>query len=68
MKTESQNKAILKYLKKGNPITVPVAEALCGSKRLASRIYDLKKLGYDIEPKMIKLRNGKRVAEYRLVA
>lgn len=62
----SQNKQILKHLQEGNTIT-PL-EALNKFKcfRLGARIWDLKKKGFNIEPKIIES-EGKHFAEYKLV-
>jgi Helix-turn-helix domain len=59
---------ILEFLKAGNRITPIDALNLFGCFRLGGRVYDLRKAGYKIERDMIKLKNGKRVAEYRLAS
>ncbi len=60
----SQNQNILKHLRKGsiNPLQ---ALKLYGCFRLASRISELKKEGYNIVAKMV-TRNNKRFAVYSL--
>jgi hypothetical protein len=62
-----QTSRILNYLKAGNRITPIEALNLFGCFRLGSRIYDIKKLGHNIDREMVKLANGKRVARYRLL-
>ena len=63
----SQRNAILAYKQTGNPITGIEALDLFGCFRLPARIADLKKVGHIISSKMVKLTNGKRVAQYTLV-
>lgn len=62
--TDSQNKAILSYLKGGNKLTSLLALELFGCMRLPSRIYDLKKADIKIKDRFITLTSGKRVKEY----
>lgn len=62
--TDSQNRAILAYLKSGKRITQLVATEMFGCMRLPSRIHDLKKAGIIIQNQYIKLANNKRVKEY----
>lgn len=64
--TESQNRAILAYLKSGKRITQLLAIDLFGCMRLPSRIHDLKKAGVAIQSQFIKLTSNKRVKEYWL--
>lgn len=64
--TESQNRAILAYLRSGKRLTQLVALDLFGCMRLPSRIHDLKKAGIVIKDQFIKLANDKRVKEYWL--
>lgn len=61
----SQNEQILKTLKK-RPLTSLDAIKRLGCLRLASRINDLRNMGYIIETNMIK-KNGKRYAQYKLI-
>ena len=63
---KSQNARILQYLKQGNVITWMVAYKLFGTNCLPRRILDLKKEGHDIKSNIVKLDNGKRIAEYYL--
>jgi hypothetical protein len=64
MTTDSQNRKILAYLKAGKKITPLKALQLFGSFRLGARIYDLRKLGHEIESRIVQGANGKRFAEY----
>lgn len=68
MKTQKQ--ILLKYLKGGNRITALKASKKFGIARLASRIYDLKNMGYNIKsrPKKVVKSNGDKaiVSEYFL--
>ncbi len=62
--TDSQNRAILAYLKSGKRLTQLLALDLFGCMRLPSRIHDLKKAGIVIKDQFITLANNKRVKEY----
>lgn len=62
--TDSQNRAILAYLKSGKRLTQLMALDLFGCMRLPSRIHDIKKAGIDIKDQFITLANNKRVKEY----
>lgn len=64
--TDSQNRAILAYLRSGKRLTQILALELFGCMRLPSRIHDLKKAGITIKGQYIKLVNNKRVKEYWL--
>lgn len=64
MKTTTQNQQVLKYLLTGNRITPLQALDYFGCFRLGARIYDLKKLGYDIKSQNKKVGKDKYVAEY----
>lgn len=66
MATESQNRAILAYMRSGKRITQLVATELFGCMRLPSRIYDIKKAGIIVKDLFIKLASNKRVKEYWL--
>ena len=59
----SQANDILLWLKSGRDITAIQALNKFGCFRLASRISELKKSGYDIQSEMI-TSNGKRFARY----
>ena len=62
--SNSQETHILRYLQDGNTITAIKALELFECFKLASRIYELRKRGYDIESRFITTNNGKRFAEY----
>lgn len=65
--SKTQTEQILEYLQKGNSITPLEALNLFGCLRLGARIWDIKnKLGIPVNSKMVKLGNGKSVAEYSL--
>ena len=51
---------------KGGPMTQSGFLRLCGSWKLAQRIYDLRKRGVEIETTYITRPNGARVAQYKL--
>lgn len=59
----SQDDLILEHLKRGYPITAIEALNLYRCFRLAARINDLRKRGYDIQTENIE-ENGKRYARY----
>ena len=61
----SQCKLILEYLAEHGSITAWEAMAELHIMRLASRIHDLKKMGYDIIGEMVST-NGKRYKRYRM--
>lgn len=63
---QSQNAKIAAYLLNGKSITSLEALKKFGCLRLASRIHDLRTRGYDIIVEKITLKNGKRVASYRI--
>lgn len=60
----SQTQDILAYLKEGNSLTPIDALEKFGCFRLSGRVYDIKKLGYEIEMKMVG--GKKKYAEYKL--
>ena len=65
----SQKMKILQYIKEHGQITSLDAFRAIGCTRLSGRIFDLKKMGYDIEStlEVVQTRDGKtRVAVYRL--
>jgi hypothetical protein len=62
----SQSDLILAALERGHAITPLFALGAWGCFRLAARIADLRRLGYDIETKNVRGGNGKHFAEYRL--
>ena len=60
----SQEKKILAYLQTGAHINPGDARLYFGCDRLAARIADIRKKGYEIKDEFIKLRSGKRVKSY----
>jgi hypothetical protein len=62
----SQRGSILIYLQAGNAITDIEALRLFQCRRLAARILELKRMGHEIQSRIITLMSGKRVAEYWL--
>lgn len=62
----SQKARILQYLQQGNTLTFDKCRALFECNTLPRRILDLKEDNHDIRTNMIKLPNGKRIAEYHL--
>ena len=62
----SQRGSILIYLQAGNAITDIEALRLFQCRRLAARILELKRMGHQIQSRIITLMSGKRVAEYWL--
>ena len=63
---KSQTQLILTHLKSGKTLTAMQALSKFDCMRLASRILDIREMGYEIFSEMIK-RNGKRYARYSLV-
>jgi hypothetical protein len=61
-----QNYQILAHLQEGKAITPLEALNSFGTFRLAARIYDLRKAGYDIRCRKVRVAKGKSVAEYCL--
>jgi len=68
VKTEGhdQNARILAHLQSGRTLTA--LEALDWFKcfRLASRVCDLRKAGYDVQKRTVKTNSGKNIAQYYL--
>tara|TARA_R110000868_G_scaffold537_1_gene3877 strand:+ start:30 stop:236 length:207 start_codon:yes stop_codon:yes gene_type:complete len=64
---ETQNVAILTYLKSGNTITSLEALRKFGCLRLAARIYYLRQRGHKIEKVTIDVGNRRLVASYSLI-
>ena len=64
--TESINSNVLAHLRRGQTLTPLNALRLYGTLRLASAIYDLRKLGHDIKSESLLLPSGKRVAKYSM--
>ncbi len=61
----SQTQSILQYMTQGHSITPIDALNRFGCFRLGARMYDIKKLGYEVETIMIS-HNGKKYACYQL--
>jgi hypothetical protein len=57
---------ILGWLQLGKRVTPMLALQLWGCNRLAARIAELKREGWDIKREMVETATGKRVAEYWL--
>lgn len=62
----SQNNSILEYLKQGNSITALEALKSFQCMRLASRMNDIKNMGYEVCSQMVETSSGKRIASYWL--
>ncbi len=63
----SQNTKILERLRLGISLTSSDARKLVGCDRLAARIFDLRRVGWQIDTDII-YRNGKRFACYSISA
>ena len=57
---------ILAHLRAGNRLTALEALEQFGCFRLAARIHELRREGWQIEERTVETRGGKRVAEYSL--
>jgi hypothetical protein len=64
--TMTQTEEILNWLKDGNRITALEALDMFGCFRLGARIYDIKRMGYDIESRPFRTSGGATISEYRL--
>ena len=65
---QTQSERILKYLNKGGSLTVLKALKLFGCYALSQRVGELRREGFPIGTRMVKLRNGKWVAKYTWMA
>ena len=65
----SQSKNIIEWLERGNSITPILALEKFGCFRLGARIWDLRKMGYNIESKLVGDSNTskKHWAQYSIV-
>jgi len=65
-RTDSQKKAVLRYLLKAGSITAAQAYELCGTMRLAARISDIKDDGYDVWTERVPIigEDGREVGHY----
>lgn len=66
-RSPTQAQAILNHLRDGNSLTSLEALQLHGCFRLAARIHELRRDGYEIEEATV-TRNGKRYASYFIKA
>ena len=66
-KTTSHNVAILMALKQGIKLTPLTILKRFGCLRASARIYDLRHQGNAIDMTMVKLANGKHVAQYSII-
>ena len=57
---------ILAHLRAGNRLTALEALESFGCFRLAARIHELRREGWQIEERTVETRSGKRVAEYSM--
>ena len=62
----TQANRILAHLRAGNRLTAIEALERFGCFRLAARIHELRRDGWQIEERTVETRSGKRVAEYSL--
>jgi hypothetical protein len=58
---------ILAHLRAGNRLTALDALESFGCFRLAARIHELRREGWQIEERTVETRGGKRVAEYSML-
>ena len=63
-KEGTQEYAILRALRAGDRLTPADSKERFGTMRLGARIYDLKKAGFDIQTKMVKVGPRTMIAEY----
>jgi len=63
----SQTTQILWYLKEGKTLTPIDALNMFGCFRLGARIFDIKKMGFNISSKLITTSTNKVVSEYKLI-
>jgi hypothetical protein len=67
MESKSQTQKILNALLAGQKLTALIALKKFNCMRIASRISEIKALGrYNIKTEMVKLKSGKRVAQYSI--
>lgn len=59
----TQNDKVWTYLSRGSKLTARRAQRF-GVDRLASRVHELKDLGYRIKAVIVTVGDGKRIAEY----
>ena len=61
---QTQKAKILEYMKQGNSLTPLDALQKFSCFRLGARIYELKRMGYQIQSEMIKTDTGKYIKKY----
>jgi hypothetical protein len=64
----TQNAKIIDYMEKGNKITQIEALNLFGCFRLASRIHDIRSMGYNVKAEKVTTHTGKKICQYSLVS
>jgi len=62
----TQHKDIIEYLGAGHTLTGLEALRLMGTMKLASRVSELKRMGYPIKSEMVRGDNGKHFCRYWL--
>ncbi len=62
----TQANRILAYLRAGNRLTALDALERFGCFRLAARIHELRREGWNVQERTVETRGGKRVAEYSM--
>ncbi|QTX32863.1 hypothetical protein KAR29_02775 [Aminithiophilus ramosus] len=65
-RTKNQRQKVLGWLRDGRSLTSLEALSRFGCLRLASRIAELKKMGFPVEKEMISVESGAHVARYFL--
>ena len=60
----TQANRILAYLRAGNRLTAIDALERFGCFRLAARVHELRREGWNVQERTVETRGGKRVAEY----
>lgn len=63
---QSQTVLILNALQKGRKLTPLDALHDFGCFRLCARIWDIKRMGYEVNKQMINVANNRRVAQYSI--
>lgn len=63
--SNNQTQSILEYLKKGNSLTPLDSLHIFGCFRLGARIFDIKKMGFNIKTEMV-IEGKKHFAKYSL--
>jgi hypothetical protein len=63
---DTQCKTLLDAFRRGEVLTVSDALHRYGVYALSQRCGDLREMGWNVQGEMIKLPNGKRIAQYKL--